>query len=701
MGNRSNINLVGNTTQGQNVSSGEGVYKGKDLGNLLQFKSLSVTGTTMAITCDADNIYFSANTGGGGTSYWDRAGTTLSTLNVGDDVRIDEDSGLVWTGATNACIRKTGAGLFSQYGTTCTQLSLSSLVLSGFQISIGCGGCNLTMTTQGNIFTSNSSQWMSIKAGNSTTVTAAGGMTVAGGTNNSNGFGGALYLCSGCATSGIGGNIYIFAGCGGGTTNGGDICMCAIEGGRINLGNNLPAKTSETCGLYIDASGNISTGLISGGTGGSGFTISNNGLCNNGSTTVGLGGTLSENTTINTTGLTCYWVAKGSDSALVDGIYFDNSNAAFIGKTWCSGDSWAGGYFSTGGVQLDAQDSIAGTSSCLQLHPNGNACVQLSNVFTISSDNLCPAQYASDYSAAYTCLSIPNAGWVTGQTGGGSGFTISNNGLCDNGTTVGLGGTLSNTTVITGGSQTFCICDVGTTTIQSNATDMKVGTQSGTVCLFGQAKSLITGCGVCADIGPLNFCAHSSSGSVILQGFDRIGLTGGTGVGKGIYMGNLESGTQTDTLYVDADGKLYCGAAGGGGGTPGGADTNVQFNSGGSFSGTSAFTFNGSHVGVTGTITSSGDMTATDFVLSSDETLKTSICSLIPTCVDVCYREYEFCNKPGNQRYGVIAQELNMTQPEFVRCDNDGIMSVSYIDLLVREVAYLKNKVEELEKKIG
>ena len=65
MGNRSNINLVGNTTQGQNLGTGEGIYVGKSVGNILQYKSLSVTGTTMAITCDDNNIYFSANTGGG------------------------------------------------------------------------------------------------------------------------------------------------------------------------------------------------------------------------------------------------------------------------------------------------------------------------------------------------------------------------------------------------------------------------------------------------------------------------------------------------------------------------------------------------------------------------------------------------------------------------------------------------------------
>jgi len=63
---RSCINIGGNTTVGQNVGSGIQVYAGKSGANTLQYKTLSVTGTTMAITCDGDNIYFSAQTGGGG-----------------------------------------------------------------------------------------------------------------------------------------------------------------------------------------------------------------------------------------------------------------------------------------------------------------------------------------------------------------------------------------------------------------------------------------------------------------------------------------------------------------------------------------------------------------------------------------------------------------------------------------------------------
>jgi len=58
-------------------------------------------------------------------------------------------------------------------------------------------------------------------------------------------------------------------------------------------------------------------------------------------------------------------------------------------------------------------------------------------------------QYCQDYSPYITCLSIPNAGWVTGQTGGGgSGFTIACNGLHSAGQTVGLGGDLTGDTYI-------------------------------------------------------------------------------------------------------------------------------------------------------------------------------------------------------------------------------------------------------------
>jgi hypothetical protein len=48
-------------------------------------------------------------------------------------------------------------------------------------------------------------------------------------------------------------------------------------------------------------------------------------------------------------------------------------------------------------------------------------------------------------------------------------------------------------------------------------------------------------------------------------------------------------------------------------------------------------------------------------------------------------------------RYGVIAQDLARINPALVRSDDKGMLSVSYFDLLVCEIAYLKNKIRQLE----
>lgn len=74
--NRSCINLVGNTTFGQNVGTGCGVYKGKGTGNLLQFKTLVPTGSSMYLYETDNEIIFCAIGGTGGTG-----GTTYTFQN--------------------------------------------------------------------------------------------------------------------------------------------------------------------------------------------------------------------------------------------------------------------------------------------------------------------------------------------------------------------------------------------------------------------------------------------------------------------------------------------------------------------------------------------------------------------------------------------------------------------------------------------
>jgi hypothetical protein len=97
----------------------------------------------------------------------------------------------------------------------------------------------------------------------------------------------------------------------------------------------------------------------------------------------------------------------------------------------------------------------------------------------------------------------------------------------------------------------------------------------------------------------------------------------------------------------------------------------------------------------------SGTLTATNFILSSDERLKTNIKPIPISPVNVEYKQFELIDDLNQLRYGVIAQEIQKEHPELVRINEDGILSVAYIDLLVKEIAYLKNKIAELEKKIG
>ena len=63
MANRSNINLVGNTTQGQNLGGGANIFKCKTRGNNLQFKTISATGTSIQIFNRDNQIYISGKTG--------------------------------------------------------------------------------------------------------------------------------------------------------------------------------------------------------------------------------------------------------------------------------------------------------------------------------------------------------------------------------------------------------------------------------------------------------------------------------------------------------------------------------------------------------------------------------------------------------------------------------------------------------------
>lgn len=89
-------------------------------------------------------------------------------------------------------------------------------------------------------------------------------------------------------------------------------------------------------------------------------------------------------------------------------------------------------------------------------------------------------------------------------------------------------------------------------------------------------------------------------------------------------------------------------------------------------------------------------ITAYDFQLSSDESLKENV-KEIETSVPINFVEYNFIKEPSRKRYGVIAQELEKTNPELVSEDDNGKKSVAYTDLLIAKIAELEKRIKELE----
>jgi len=91
-------------------------------------------------------------------------------------------------------------------------------------------------------------------------------------------------------------------------------------------------------------------------------------------------------------------------------------------------------------------------------------------------------------------------------------------------------------------------------------------------------------------------------------------------------------------------------------------------------------------------------VTATNFINSSDERLKENIEEVRDNNVEVNWKTFNFKTEKEQKRYGVIAQELEKTNPEFVREDSQGFKSVAYIDLLIAKIAELEARIQKLEK---
>ncbi|MEP2059160.1 MAG: tail fiber domain-containing protein [Maribacter litoralis] len=88
---------------------------------------------------------------------------------------------------------------------------------------------------------------------------------------------------------------------------------------------------------------------------------------------------------------------------------------------------------------------------------------------------------------------------------------------------------------------------------------------------------------------------------------------------------------------------------------------------------------------------------ADNFILSSDKRLKDNIKPIKSKKIDANWVSFDM---KGEQRFGVVAQELEEVHPEFVKTDEEGFKSVAYIDLLVAKNAELEERIEKLENLI-
>jgi len=104
------------------------------------------------------------------------------------------------------------------------------------------------------------------------------------------------------------------------------------------------------------------------------------------------------------------------------------------------------------------------------------------------------------------------------------------------------------------------------------------------------------------------------------------------------------------------------------------------------------------NLNATGVATFRNTVTATNFILSSDERKKTKIKDLTCDNINVNWKSFELKEDEGEYRTGVIAQELEEKHPEFVNTDDEGFKSVKYIDLLIAKIAELEARLEKLEK---
>lgn len=438
----------------------------------------------------------------------------------------------------------------------------------------------------------------------------------------------------GIAGNTVGGSVILVAGCG--TQSAGSVKICS-----------LPLKTSETCVVYINASGELSTGVAGV------ITTANNGLNIIGDN-VRLGGALtgdtsiSGNYTLNVNGCaklntTCGYQISGSTILRTS---INNISTIFLG-------SGAGGNSNIG------SDNTGIGCNVLVNNTSGSNNISM-GYYSLNNNN------SGSHNIAIGCYSLVLNSNSSYNVSVGS-ESLRQNASGSYNVSYGYQSGYNN---VSGSSSVFIGKQAGYCETGSNKLHIGNSINCSLICGDFLNKTVkIDNILITPNVynnGVLNVSVAEGS---------RIYMTAKDGTNNYLVLGNPSQSNVSKSVIC-----------------PAGTSTNI---------GIEILPKGTGIISLNGQVCSTSTMTASNFILSSDCRCKTNILPIVKTPLNIEYKEFELISEPNQVRYGVIAQELQQTNPELVRSDSTGMLSVAYIDLLIKEISYLKYKVCELEKRLN